>query len=113
MLEKLTQTRGLGLNSQGASLSGKHLKPEETFNAIGNLSIQNSINPLIPTKKMNGYKRISLQVSPTLHRKFKIMANEREETMNSLINTALKEFIRQEEEQIENVKRMKERLNKK
>ena len=94
------------------SIRDKHLKPEETFNAIGNLSIQNSINPLIPTKKMNGYKRISLQVSPTLHRKFKIMANEREETMNSLINKALKEFLRTEEAEIEKVQKMQRRLRK-
>ena len=112
MLEGLTQTTALAQKAQEAAVRSNPLKLVGTSREL-DTSRQAAVTEVNSQKNMKGYKRISLQVSPTLHRKFKVMANEREETMNSLINTALKEFIRQEEEQIENVKRMKERLNKK
>ena len=44
----------------------------------------------------NAKKRVSLEVSRGLHEKIKKLANEREETMVSLVISALHEFLESE-----------------
>ena len=112
MLENLAQTTAFIQNDRSRCLHDSHLKQDENNKQIANQTIESNISPLKFPTKMNGYKRISLQVSPTLHKKFKVMANEREETMNSLINKALKEFLKLEEAELEKLRKMQERLRK-
>ena len=51
----------------------------------------------------NAKKRVSLEVSRGLHEKIKKLANEREETMVSLVISALHEFLENEHDiRIEN-----------
>ena len=113
MLDTLNQKTALAQKSQSKSLLESHMSPNEDNKPMENQTVESNISPLAIQTKMSGYKRISLQVSPTLHRKFKVMANEREETMNSLINKALKEFLRLEEAELEKIRKMHERFQKK
>lgn len=58
----------------------------------------------------NRYKRVSLQISSRLHREARLAAHEDEETLSSLIVTALRIYLRQRAENLDRSQRMQQRL---